>query len=468
MRGGGLLSPFFSLCMLLHVCGQTVTTLAGRAGVCGETDGWYTNATFCDPEGVALDVSSGMVLVSGGFSNNVRIVFTGMVRTIAGGQSGSEGNADGSATAASFNRPHGAAFAGNVLYLADSGNCRIRAVTVSLPGEAIVVRTIAGGAINGYNDGKGTAATFNQPQGVAVTATGTLYVADTGNNRVRAISPDGTVTTLAGNGSASFADGSALSSSFNQPINVAVDEARGIVYLSDAGNYRLRAVHNGLVTTVAGTGATTLPVSDGVGTSVVVWPKGLSVTNDGSLVFGCHNTVRVLSRSGLVTTLAGSGKDGSADGFALNATFLNPMGIAASPTGSVVYVSDSWNSNIRAIYSKNTPSVSPLPPPITLSPSPTPSPYPTPTGSASSSRSAHTTASYAPFVPPSGAPASPPVVLAGVGSALGMAVLCICLRGCERRSQGGSGPPSTLLPAGNNLVSIDEALAGGDYKELEG
>ena len=158
-----------------------------------------------------------------------------MVVTLAG--SSTSGYADGVGTYAQFNYPYGVAVdsSGNV-YVADSENSRIRFITPSG-----TVTTLAGNGTSGFLDGVGTYAQFNRPRGVAVDSSGNVYVADTNNHRIRLITPNGTVTTLAGSGSNLYADGVGTNAKFSSPSDVAVDSS-GNVYVADQYNFRIRFI----------------------------------------------------------------------------------------------------------------------------------------------------------------------------------------------------------------------------------
>jgi DNA-binding beta-propeller fold protein YncE len=154
------------------------------------------------------------------------------VSTIAGGE---EGFADGKGSAAQFYHPAGIAIdaVGN-LYVADFGNSRIRKVTPK--GE---VSTIAGSKI-GFADGSGNAAQFFSPSGIAIDAAGNLYVADTYNHRIRKVTPKGEVSTIAGS-EEGFADGQGSAAQFNIPFGIAIDAA-GNLYVAAAFNHRIRKI----------------------------------------------------------------------------------------------------------------------------------------------------------------------------------------------------------------------------------
>jgi sugar lactone lactonase YvrE len=248
-----------------------VTTLAG-SGVSGSEDGTGTAASFRGPGGVAVD-SNGNVYVADNLKIR-KITSTGNVTTFAG--SGVSGSEDGTGTAASFNSPSGVAVDknGNV-YVADSWSHKIRKIT-----PEGVVTTFAGSGVLGSEDGTGTAASFNSPSGVAVDKNENVYVADSSNNKVRKITPAGAVTTLAGSGRKGSRDGTAAN--FNYPNGVAVDSI-GNVYVVDSGNYKIRKVTPaGVATTLAGSGVE--GSEDGTGTAASFsWFSGLALDSSGNV-----------------------------------------------------------------------------------------------------------------------------------------------------------------------------------------
>ena len=268
----------------------TISTLAGVAGVGGSVNGAGTAATFNSPAGVAVDASGNVYVADVNNSLIRKITPAGVVSTLAG-QAGVTGSANGTGTAATFNSPAGVAVdSGGNVYVADVVNSVIRKIT-----PAGGVSTLAGSGITGSANGTGTAASFNQPYGVAVDASGNVYVADTSNSLIRKITPAGVVSKLAGlagiTGSSNVG-----AATFNQPYGVAVDAA-GSIYVTDSGN----------------------------------------------------NLIRKITPAGVVSTLAGqAGVIGSANGIGTAATFNTPFGAAVDSNGNI-YVGDRSNKLVRKI-----------------------------------------------------------------------------------------------------------------------
>lgn len=215
-----------------------VITLAGSGGE-GYADGPGRQASFRAPASLAVD-AAGNVYVADTNNHRIRLVQPdGMVTTLAGstGHGYVAGYADGPVGEAKFNGPRGLAVdaAGNV-YVADTGNHCIRVITPD--GQ---VTTLAGSREAGFADGAGAQALFSYPADVAIDSQGNLYVADTANHRVRKISPDGQVTTLAGSGQPGLVDGLPEQAQFRAPEGIAVDK-NGNIYLADTGNHAVRKV----------------------------------------------------------------------------------------------------------------------------------------------------------------------------------------------------------------------------------
>ncbi|MHB8519925.1 MAG: immunoglobulin domain-containing protein, partial [Limisphaerales bacterium] len=334
---------------------MVISTLAGLAGAFGTTDGTGTNARFASPFGIAAG-GGGNVYVADTYNHTIRkITPAGAVSTLAG-LAGNPGSADGAGTSARFNTPFGLAVdsAGNI-YVADTGNDAVRKIT-----PAAVVSTLAGLAGSpGSTDGVGSTAQFNAPFGMAVDSSGNVYVADQGNNIIRKITPAGVVTTLAGSaGSAGYADGTGSRARFWAPFGVAVDIA-GNVYVADTGNNTIRRITPaGVVSTVAGQFGS-VGSADGLGGNARFnGPFGIAADNSsigpstdasGDLYVAdtYNHTLRKITATGVVSTPAGlAGTAGNSDGAGSNAQFYNPSQVAVDAAGDV-YVVDSGNNTIR-------------------------------------------------------------------------------------------------------------------------
>jgi hypothetical protein len=289
--------------------------------------------------------SSNIIVVAAGSDHRIRLVTYpgGVVTTLAGS---SQGFANGTGTSASFNLPFGVAVipSTNVIVVGDQGSHRIRLVTY--PGG--VVTTLAGSGSQTFADGTGAGASFNNPHGVAVLPDGNIVVADFGNHRIRLVNPtSGVVTTLAGSSQA-FADGTGTSASFNSPTGVAITSTGNIV-VADFGNHRIRRITypGGVVTTIAGSSG---GFADGTGTAASFGdPWGVAVTPTDVIVVTDRGNVRVrlVTLAGVVTTLAGGGSGGG-DGTGTAASFDYPVGVTITPSGEIVVV-DQVSGRIRLI-----------------------------------------------------------------------------------------------------------------------
>lgn len=324
------------------VCGVAVGTLAGSASSMGAVDGTAAEASFSSPQGVAVD-TAGNVYVADSSNSLIRKITPGGVVSTLAGTAGTIGFTNGTGTAATFWQPTGVAVdtAGNV-YVADSGNNAIRKIT-----PAGLVSTLAGSATWGFANGTGPAASFHSPNSVAVDTAGNVYVADSGNNAIRKITPAGLVSTVAGGGTGvvGSANGAAASATFNAPRGVSVDAAGSNVYVADTGNHLIRKIAAGQVTTLAGSTLSGVfgGFANGTGTSSMFeTPGNVAVDGAGNLYVSDwgNQLIRFITPSGVVTTLAGTTKtSGSKDGPALSATFGAPRGVAVDAAGNV-YVSD--------------------------------------------------------------------------------------------------------------------------------
>lgn len=271
-------------------------------------------------------------------------VYTATVSTFAG--SGIKGFADGSGTAAQFGAPAAIAIDANgTLFVADLGNNLIRKVSSS--GS---VSTLAGNRIAGHVDStNGLAAEFLYPSGIGVDAQGNCYVGDQSNNMIRKLSPSGAVSTLAGNGAGGYQDGSGTAAKFFSPSGLAVDSL-GNIFVADWGNSIIRKVTPlGMVSSFAGN--LNVGLVDGSGTGARLdRPNDAAFDKSGNLYVAdsYNNAIRKITPAGQVSTFAGTGQKGFADGAADSAQFSDPTGIALDGAGNI-YVADYGNYRIRMI-----------------------------------------------------------------------------------------------------------------------
>jgi len=328
-----------------------VTTLAGSPGLQGSIDGQGPAASFVYPTSLTVD-AAGNVYV-GDLGQAIRkITPGGQVSTLAGAP-GMFGAADGVGTAARFGGgliSLGTDRAGNV-YVGDNSNDDIRKVTPDG-----TVTTLAGSPpVSGSADGVGSAATFTRPTGIALDGAGNLYVAD-GGPGIRKVSPSGQVTTLFATGAGS-----------DHLTGIAVDGAGNVfaagsscVFLPPPGpglpfppcsGRILKVTPAGVVTTFAGTAGVS-GSADGVGAAASFqMPVGLAMDSAGNLLVAdfAANVIRKISPAAVVTTIAGTaGAGGTADGAGAGARFRSPAWIAADRSGNA-YVTDYGNDSIRKI-----------------------------------------------------------------------------------------------------------------------
>jgi uncharacterized protein (TIGR03437 family) len=360
-----------------------ITTVAGN-GVPGFSDAGAGSAQFNFPTGVAVD-GSGSVFVADSLNLRIRKISGGNVTSVAGSGVFSYSGDNGPALNAQLANPAGVAAdaAGNV-YVADTANNVVRrvsrdgvitnvagnaqagsgdnqlnapqAVAVDAAGNLYIadtlngrIRRVSGGSVTTI----GGTDNFFTPTGVAVDAAGNVYVADLNRNIVRRVAANGTVTTVAGTGTAGFGgdNGPATGAFLNAPRAVAVDGA-GNLYIADTGNNRIRRVNtSGQISTVAGNGIPGSTGDSGLAVNAqIVGPVGIAVDPSGNLYISDGTRIRKVTASGFIITIAGNPASGySGDGgIAATAQLNGPAGIAADATGNV-YVADSGNHAVRRL-----------------------------------------------------------------------------------------------------------------------
>jgi sugar lactone lactonase YvrE len=318
-----------------------VVTVAGN-GLRGRTDGHGELAQFNWPTGVA--VGHDWTLYVADYANHLirKVSPDGTVTTLAGGPPGS---ADGPGSAARFKGPDSLVLApSGDLYVADADNRQIRKIA---PDGAVT--TVAGSGEPGDRDGPARTAQFTYPTGIAVDGRGVLYVADRGAHRIRTITPEGRVTTLAGSGRPGYTDAMGAAAQFHDPMTVVVDPA-GRLFVADSGTHTIRMITpDGRVSTLAGGGQPGF--ADGAGRAARFnWPTGLARDEAGNLYVADSNNsnIRKITPDGMVTTLAGSGRAGADDGPGRSARFSFPTGVGVDRQGNL-YIADSANHLIRRI-----------------------------------------------------------------------------------------------------------------------
>lgn len=320
---------------------QTVVSTYAGTGSHGHVDGPALSAAL-SPYGVAVGANGTVYVLNYSFHAIQEIATDGTVSTLAG--SGSSGSADGTGTEASFKNPLGITVdpAGN-LFVIDK-NHLVRKITT-----AGVVTTLAGNGA-GYADGTGTAAQFNNPHGIVADSEGNLFITDYGNYRIRKVTPDGVVTTLAGTGSAGNTNGTGTVASFGELQGIAIDADDNLYvcnYYGDVHNIR-KITPAGVVTTLAGG---TKGYADGAAAEAQ-FSSPVSIVADaaGNVYVGENGNyrVRIITPEGMVYTWCGSGVSGYADGDGNEAMFKRLQGMAMDENG-VMYVADFANFLIRKI-----------------------------------------------------------------------------------------------------------------------
>ena len=324
----------------LEFDGVRVGAFAGSTQ--GYTDGLAAVAQFNLPSAMAND-AAGNIYVADRANHRIRkIEPDGTTSTFAG--TGVAGDADGAGNVAQFNEPAGIVInSTGVLFVTDSGNHRIRSIDT-----AGAVTTYSGLGTPGFTDGIPTAARFVNPSGIAIDPAGNLYIADSGNHRIRKVALDGSVSTVAGTGTAGSGNGA--NPQFNSPVGIARDSA-GYLYVTEMSRHTIRKVAvNGFTSIFAGA-ATIASFTNATGTAArFSSPVGLAVGINGLLYVADrgNNRIRTIDPSGVVKSLAGTGGSGATNGSGGLAQFSSPFSIMTTSSGSIL-VGEAGNSVIRKI-----------------------------------------------------------------------------------------------------------------------
>jgi uncharacterized protein (TIGR03437 family) len=330
-----------------------IQTVAGDGYLNAVGDfGTATNAVLYQPSGVSLDTQGNLYIADTGTQRVRQVIPGGTITTIAGTGTAASSTNNISSVMATLNFPMGVTVDANGnLIISDTQNQRVRQVTAG------IIQNVAGTGVPGLGsaDQLASQTPLNSPRNTCLAASGTLYVADTGNHRILSISKAALIAVVAGDGTAGSSGDGGLGSlgQLNQPSGCALDSA-GDLLIADTGNNRIRKVDSaGIVSTVVGTGAVGSAGDEGpAATALLNGPRGIAVDGNGDIFIGDtgNNRIREVTEDGIIHTIAGQSAGGFAgDGGPATAAQLNgPAGILLDGSGNL-YVADTGNNRVREL-----------------------------------------------------------------------------------------------------------------------
>jgi trimeric autotransporter adhesin len=362
VRGRAFLSLILLLSWTTQLAAQDISTVAGD-GTPGSSDGDNaTSAQINAPTGIAVDSNGNLYIADTQNQRIRRVDTTGKIEAIAGTGDPSAAGDEGLATLANLNIPSDVILdnTGNI-YIADTSNHRIRKIDA----QTAIITTIAGEGTPSFAGDNGPAinANINGPKAIAIdNSTGNLYIADTSNNVIRKVDTDGNISTIAGDTNAEFGgdEGPATAAQLNQPSGIALDNNDNL-YIADTGNHRIRKIanisdadpNNHIITTIAGSTSNGSGGDNGPATDAQLnSPRGIAIDSADNLYIADtgNHWIRKIDTDGNITTIAGTTSSGSGgdNGPATQAQLNSPSDIALDSAGNL-YIADTDNHRIRKI-----------------------------------------------------------------------------------------------------------------------